>query len=255
MSSQKIYLVTGANRGIGKGLVAAYISEPETVVIAAVRDPNHKTSQSLVLLPKATGSSLIIVKMDMQSSASISEAIDTLKTRHGIKNIDVVVSNAGIGEVTGRLVETPVSVIQRFIDVNTFGPLNLFKTCLPMLLESQSPKFCIISSLAGSNNSLNTMLPTAPYNASKLMVTHFARWFAVEVPEVTTWSVHPGLVDTDMGITGVDAITKMQPEIGASLKCISTEESVAGLKTVIEGATKENTSGHFLNYDGAELPW
>lgn len=161
-------------------------------MIAAVRDRNHGTSQSLSELPPAAGSKLVIIQLDVGSNGSITEAVETLKVSHSIHKIDVVISCAGIGEVTGKLVDTPLSVVEHYINVNAYGPLELFRAALPLLRNSQMPKFCIISSIVASNSSFNPILPTAPYNASKLLVTHFARWLAFEVPEVITWSMHPG---------------------------------------------------------------
>ena len=178
--------------GIGKGLVTAYLSQPQMVVIAAVRDPSHNTYQSLTQLPSAIGSRLVIIQLDVGSSVSIAQGVESLIITHNINHIDVVISNAGFGEVTGTLIDTPLSVLQDYINVNAYGPLELFKAALPLLRKAQNPKFCIISSIGGSNNALNMMLPTAPYNASKLLVTHFARWLATEAPEVITWSMHPG---------------------------------------------------------------
>ncbi len=58
------YLVSGGNRGIGKGLVSQLLSRPNTTVITLVRDPNHATSQSLAYLPRAEASKLIIEQYD-----------------------------------------------------------------------------------------------------------------------------------------------------------------------------------------------
>lgn len=161
-------------------------------MIATVRDPSHSTSKSLTQLPSAEWSRLIILQLDAGSGVSIANAVDTLKTSHGVDSIDVVISNAGFGEVAGRLTDVPVTVIQKYMDINAYGPLELFRATLPLLGNSQTPKFCIISSLGGSNTALNLMIPTAPYNASKLVVNYFARWLAFEVPEVITWVMHPG---------------------------------------------------------------
>lgn len=59
-----IVLITGANRGIGNGLLALYLVKPHHTVIAANRDPNHATSQELHALPKAGGTSLLLIKID-----------------------------------------------------------------------------------------------------------------------------------------------------------------------------------------------
>lgn len=59
-----VVLITGANRGIGKGLLELYLLKPNHFVIAANRDPEHPTSKALAELPTADGTSLLVVKID-----------------------------------------------------------------------------------------------------------------------------------------------------------------------------------------------
>jgi NAD(P)-dependent dehydrogenase (short-subunit alcohol dehydrogenase family) len=59
-----VVLITGANRGIGKGLLELYLLKPNHLVIAANRDPEHPTSKALAELPTADGTRLLVVKID-----------------------------------------------------------------------------------------------------------------------------------------------------------------------------------------------
>jgi norsolorinic acid ketoreductase len=136
--------------GLGKGLVATYLSTPNTRVIATVRDLSN--SESLSALPKASGSSLLIVKLEITSADSIAAAIETLKT-HNIGALDIVIANAGISGPTISLVEASVVELQKYIDVNAYGPFELFKAVLSLLRSSSAEnkaKFVLISSAGGS---------------------------------------------------------------------------------------------------------
>lgn len=119
-------------------------------MIATVRDLSK--SESLSALPKASGSSLLIVKLEIASVDSIAAAMDTLKA-HNIGALDVVIANAGISGPTKSLTEAATSELQRYIDVNAYGPFELFKAVLPLLRSSDAEKkakFVLISSAGGS---------------------------------------------------------------------------------------------------------
>ncbi|KAI1082943.1 hypothetical protein F5B20DRAFT_569050 [Whalleya microplaca] len=91
-------LVSGANRGIGKGLVANYLSKPDHIVIAANRNPDYPISKALVNLPKGTGSRLVIVKVDSIIESDPVEAVKQIEAQ-GIDYLDIVIANAGISTV------------------------------------------------------------------------------------------------------------------------------------------------------------
>jgi norsolorinic acid ketoreductase len=62
--SPTVVLITGANRGIGKGLLGLYLLKPDHLIIAANRDPEDSTSKDLADLPTANGTSLLVIKID-----------------------------------------------------------------------------------------------------------------------------------------------------------------------------------------------
>ncbi|KAF2136523.1 uncharacterized protein K452DRAFT_362457 [Aplosporella prunicola CBS 121167] len=266
-------LVTGANRGIGKGLVALYLARPHHTVIAAVRDPAHPSAQSLRELGLAqdandgsTTSRLIIIQMDYASSASIKAAFAALASDHAIHSLDVVIANAGIGYTTGRpLAEESRDELQRFVEVNAHGPLELFGAALKMMQEAaerrrnekgdqgKKPRFVLVSSNVGSFG-LNASFPGyALYGASKAMANYLIKWLAQENKEVVAFVVHPGPVKTDMGNNARDQGEKMGLKL--DLKWLEVEDSAGQIQKLIDDAESKDFGGRFLQYDGAELPW
>ncbi|KAK8105533.1 hypothetical protein PG999_008892 [Apiospora kogelbergensis] len=91
-------LITGPNRGLGKGLAQRFFAKPDHVVVAANRDPEGLTSMVLHDLLKGEDSRLILVKLDSSIEYSPSEAVKVL-IEQGIKSLDTVVANAGISVV------------------------------------------------------------------------------------------------------------------------------------------------------------
>jgi len=84
-------LTTNPLLGIGLALLTVYLARPNSIVIAGVRDPNHKTSQALFQIPTAAGSKLIIVKIVNTSETDALDAVELLKNKHGITSLDVCV--------------------------------------------------------------------------------------------------------------------------------------------------------------------
>lgn len=90
-NTNTVWLVTGSNRGIGCGLVAALLKRRQVTVIAGVRDTTASTSKELLALPKAEGSQVVLAKIDSNDHSTPFEAVKTLSD---IDKIDVVIANA-----------------------------------------------------------------------------------------------------------------------------------------------------------------
>ncbi|KAJ8133539.1 hypothetical protein O1611_g90 [Lasiodiplodia mahajangana] len=256
MASGFTYLITGANRGIGQGLVATFLQEPSTTVIAAVRDVFTESAKALEFLPRAEGSRLIIIKIDSAVENDAAEAADALVSKHGVSSLDVVIANAGISHSGTSIAKTPASTLLEHISINVVAPIQLFQATAPLLRASQSgrPTFVALTSVVGSIGGMELLkeLPPAlsPYGGSKAALNWFIRRLHFEETWLTSFVIHPGLVLTDMaeqtfGAAGVDPRT-----IGG----IEIEESVQGIASRIRSATKD-ISGTFQTYDGQVLPW
>ncbi|MCJ1420680.1 hypothetical protein MMC32_007039 [Xylographa parallela] len=248
-SSASVVLITGANRGIGRGLVEEYLSRPNSTVVAAVRDPSNVTSQSLGTIAVAKGSKLITVKIDSLSETDAKAAVETLKESYGISKLDVVIANSGIGKYFGQAGETPISEIRDHLDVNYIGTLVLFQATLPLLEASADPKFVLVSSFLGSLGDMEKyQLPVLSYGASKAAANYMIRKIHFEYPKLTIFSMSPGWVQTEMGNGAAE-------HVGMSEAPHTIQQSCQGIQSQIDEATKEKSSGLFLSFDGTTVPW
>ena len=256
MSSPKTYLITGANRGIGKGFTTSLLQRPSTTVIATVRDTSHPTAKELAALPTAKDSRLILVPLDATNTTSVYEAVETLKKDYHINHIDVVIANAGIAIGGGPVRDTTTENIKEHVLVNAIGPVVLFQATADLLQASprKQPIFVAISTLVGSIGSMEMLagFPSthSPYGGSKAALNWFIRRLHFEEPWLTSFVFHPGLVETDLAAGAAAKEGLKLKDLGA----ISVDTSVTGMIGVIDDATRE-MSGTFKNYDGSALPW
>ncbi|KAI4281021.1 MAG: hypothetical protein L6R38_003994 [Xanthoria sp. 2 TBL-2021] len=248
-------LVTGANRGklpqcsrIGAGLVEVYLSRPNTVVVAAVRDPNHPTSQKLSSVSKDPSSKIIIVKIDNKSETDPAAAVKSIQSQ-GIDKLDLVIANAGICNDFDPVATVNTEVFKEHVVVNGFAPLFLFQAVLPLLQKSEGAKFVGIGSPMGSIGGMDQRpYPLTAYGSSKAIFHWIVRKVHFEHPDIVSLIVDPGFVQTDMGNTGARLF-------GMAEAPVPTKDSVAGCVAQIDAATKEKGSGKFLGWNGEDFPW
>jgi len=249
MTSNTTYLITGANRGIGLGLLETYLARPNNTVIAAVRDPENSTVKALSTLPKGSGSSLVVVKIDSSSENDAKAAMETLRNVHKITALDVVIANAGIATIWPLVIDVKASDIAEHVKVNTIGPVLLFQAVLPLLSNSKNPnpRFIGISSVAGSIGDMEkSMVPNSAYGTSKAALNYVLLKMHYEHENITVVPLHPGWVQTELGDRGARSF-------GLETADTTIEESVKGMVPLIDNATRKETSGKFLVYDGSTL--
>lgn len=141
-------LISGANRGLGKELLARYLARPNHIAIAANRDPENATSKALAKLPKGQGSRLIIVKLDASIEADSARAVRQLISQ-GIGHLDIVIANAGVSYAWPKVSDVKTEDLQGHLIPDLFGVIWLYQATFPLLKKSMDPKWITIGSVAG----------------------------------------------------------------------------------------------------------
>ncbi|KAK2805417.1 hypothetical protein FQN51_000243 [Onygenales sp. PD_10] len=248
-SSTTTILITGGNRGLGKGLVEKYLARPKHTIIAAVRNPDNATSKALFTLPRGEESSLIVVKIDSFSAADPVAAVKELESTHGINALDVVVANAGISKVFPQVHEIQIADFQEHFNVNVHGIIYLFQAVRPLLNKANAPKFITLGTSAASISDMERRnFPNANYGTSKAAVNYLTRKIHFENPNLTAFSLDPGWAQTEMGNGNAWLF-------GLEKAHVPVVDSVNGMVKVIDSATREETSGKFMFYDGSIQAW
>jgi NAD(P)-dependent dehydrogenase (short-subunit alcohol dehydrogenase family) len=230
-------LITGANRGLGLGLVQTYL-EDGWDVIAAVR-------QSSPGLDSISTGRLEIHCCELVDDDALAALAESLANR----TLDVLINNAG------RMAKRPETLHERDIqgfghfdralwhdvfDINLFTPMGLSERLIDQIARADRGRIVTISSTLGSM-SMNDSGGLYAYRASKAGANAIMKSMAVDLAArgVIAVAMHPGWVRTDMG--------------GAAA-ALDIETSVRGMKRVIDNLRLED-SGKFLSWDGTERPW
>ncbi|PQK08101.1 hypothetical protein BB8028_0001g01800 [Beauveria bassiana] len=237
MASPTIVLITGAGRGIGRGILELYAAKPNHTVIAANRNPDDGPSKELLKLPTAEGTTVQVVKIEATDDNDSLKAVETLKSS-GIDHIDIVIANAGKATAWPKLQDAKIPDIKDHIDTNVFGFVRLYQAVFPLLKASKNPKLIV-----------NVIpFPNAVYGPTKILQHWYARTIAVAETWLTVFPIDPGFVQTEMGNRGARAFDLAEASI-------SVDESVRGVVKVIDESTKETHSGKLWKWTGEEEPW
>ncbi|KAJ6555168.1 hypothetical protein DFH09DRAFT_1165694 [Mycena vulgaris] len=149
----------------------------------------------------------------------------------------------GISNYFGSLAATPISQFRSHWEVNTLGPVVLFQAAHTLLLASPSkaPIFALISTGGASMGRYND-IQAAAYGSSKAAANFLVKAMDTENPALIALAINPGWVATENGNAGAHAN-------GMPHAPVSVEDSVAGIMSRIDGATREKT-GPVLELQG-----
>jgi len=186
----KVVLITGANRGIGKALVEAFVEHGATKIYAAVR--TLESAQPLVdKFAAAASVEIVPVYMDLSKPESITTTAAT------ITDVDIVINNAGILTYTSPLHSDAVANMKQEMQVNVYGFMTVAQAFAPLLKQKgKAAALCQINSV-GSLRSHPAVATYAATKAASYAITQSLR-MELQPHGVHVMSVHPGPVMTDM---------------------------------------------------------
>ncbi|WP_433171996.1 SDR family NAD(P)-dependent oxidoreductase [Actinoallomurus sp. CA-150999] len=207
---QKVALVTGANKGIGRAAAEQLAAQGMTVLIGA-RDPRRGEEAAAAL--RAAGGDAYAVTLDVTDPATVQAAAKQVEERFG--HLDVLINNAGIsgsGQVSPEDAhdQVPSSVdldmVRAVFETNVFGVITVTNAMLPLLRRSPAPRIVNVSSHASSltltsdpDGPFTALLPSAAYTPSKTALTALTVQYANELRQdgILVNAAAPGFVDTD----------------------------------------------------------
>ncbi|KAB8075825.1 hypothetical protein BDV29DRAFT_171347 [Aspergillus leporis] len=249
-TDNKVYVVTGANRGIGLGLVKSLLTRTNTTILATVRNTEAATSlksDSAAITP-GSASTLHIIELDFTTAISPEKIRQAIPTT--IPHIDVLIANAGWATSMKTATETTAEDLRTSFEINTIAPLLTFQAFWPLLQKSSTPKFIAITSSVGSIADQEPV-PGGAYGPSKAALNWLTMALHVQNEEegLVAVALHPGWVKTRSGDFAVKEWNYPdEPPV-------TVEDSVAGILKVTDEATRETSSGKFVTFGGDELRW
>lgn len=182
----KVWMITGASRGLGAHIAQAALNAGDRVVITARR------VESLDELFPDDAGRILKLSLDVTDQAQAHTAVESALNRFG--RIDVLVNNAGYGQL-GPFETNAQADVERQFQTNVFGVFNVCRAVLPLMRMQRSGHVFNLSSMGG----LIGMGGAALYSASKFAVEGFSESLAQEVAafSIRVTLVEPGVFRTD----------------------------------------------------------
>jgi NAD(P)-dependent dehydrogenase (short-subunit alcohol dehydrogenase family) len=254
--SGRVALVTGASRGIGRGIALELAAAGAAVAVNYRRDAD--AAEEVVAEVRSGGGRAIAIQASVSEQADVDRLADEALAEFGV--VDLLVANAGIASRGLSIADTDPAEVVRVMTTHTFSTHRLIQRLLPGMRSRERSDVVLISS-----SELNRMKANgAPYNMAKAALEALGLTLANEevANGVHVNIVAPGLVVTDMGAKlvkaklGLDdmaALDSTQPlgrlvhpgDIASVVRflCSPAAAFVTGQRVVVDGGVDASPTG------------
>ncbi len=238
---EKIALITGSTRGIGKEIAAVFAKAGATVIVSGTTEAAAlKASEQL----QAQGFPSSGFACDITNSKSVDEMVNKILDKY--KRIDILVNNAGITR-DNLLLRMKEDEWDAVLNTNLKGTFNCTKAVTKAMLKAKAGKVVCISSVIGVLGNAGQ----ANYAASKAGIIGFMKSSAREFASrgITINAVAPGYIETDMTSTLNE---KVRQEIlkNIPLQRLGTPTDVAGVCLFLASKESDYITGQTFLVDG-----
>ena len=230
MSTDRVVLVTGGNRGIGRAIAERFVAAGYRVAVTA------RSGEG----PEGT----LTVRADVTDAAAVDAAFTQVEAELG--PVEILVANAGITKDT-LLLRMSESDFDDVVSTNLGGTFRVVKRAAKGLLKARWGRVILISSVVGLYGSAGQV----NYASSKSALVGFARSLTRELGArgITTNVVAPGFIETDM-TSELPAETQAEYKRSIPAGRFATPDEVAGVVTWLASDDAAYISGAVIPVDG-----
>jgi len=245
--TDRVALVTGGSRGIGKAVVALLASCGAHVAVNYVRDESAATAT--VEMARAHGVKALAVQADVSRLEEAERLIE--QTIKRFEKIDFLICNAGIWE--GDSVEAISEELwDKTLDINLKGTWSVCRAAVPFMKKQRYGRIVIVSSTAGQRGEANV----SNYAAAKGGQISFTKSLGPELAGfgINVNCVAPGWVETEMTKDVVDDKARLE-SINKTIPIgrMATPEEIAGPIVFLCTRWADHITGEVLNVNGGSV--
>jgi 3-oxoacyl-[acyl-carrier protein] reductase len=238
----KVAIVTGAAKGMGKMTAELMAAEGAAVVIA---DVDRKAMEETVRRIQQRGGKAKGVYCDVAKRAQVDELINGTQAEFG--RVDILINNAGI-LIPGTIEETSDEIIDKTLDINVKGVLYAIRAVTPIMKAQKYGRIVNVASITGKNGDNTTVFA---YGASKGAVISLTRSVARQLGPhgVTCNAIAPHAVMTDL-MHYWDEAKKKDIASRIPVRRLGTEEDMAHLMCFLASDQAGYINGENVNING-----
>ena len=237
--SEKVAVITGGARGIGKETAKKFLQEGAKVVIC-----DFDEVAGLATLDELGKDRLSFVKVDVTNTEQVNKMVKTTIDTYG--RIDILVNNAGITR-DGLLTKMDDAAWEKVVSVNLTGVYKCTRAVIPVMIEQKSGVILNASSVVGIYGNIGQ----SNYVASKAGVIGLTKGWAKEFgPKgIRVNAVAPGFIETDMTAEVPERILDLMKE-KTPLKKLGKPNDIAAAYLFLASDDANYINGAILSVDG-----
>ena len=242
MLENKVALVTGSSRGIGKAIALKLAAEGAFVVINY--NGSKDKAEEVVSQIKEKGGNAVSFQCNVADYESTEKMMKALIAEY--QHIDILVNNAGITK-DNLIVKMKEADFDSVIDINLKGSFNTIRHLSRQMLKQRSGKIINIASVSGVLGNMGQ----ENYSASKAGIIGLTKAMARELASrgITVNAIAPGFIATEMSDVLSDAI-KEQAIAQIPLKRFGKVEDVAEMAAFLASDRADYITGQVISVDG-----
>ena len=240
--TDKVVVVTGGSRGIGRAIVELFAAEGADVTFFFQRQ--RSAADEVIAACATAGRTVTAMQVDIRDSAACRQAAESIAEGKG--RIDVLVNNAGIIR-DNVLVGLEDDDIKTVLDVNVAGVFNVTRAIAPFMISRRSGRIINLSSVSGAKGGRGQ----TNYAASKGAVDALTRALAAELAprKITVNAVAPGVIETEMS-EAVRDLAGDEIKGRILLKRFGQPRDVANAVWFLASSLADYVTGQVLYVDG-----
>ena len=240
----KVALITGSTRGIGKSIAKLFAKNNATVIICGRNiESSKKTIEELSTELNINKDNFFPLELDISNKESIKNAVDIVINK--FKKIDILINNAGITSNVSLLESTDEEFYNMF-NINFFGVVTLTREVVKYMKDTGG-SIINTSSMVGTYGARNQ----SAYASSKFAINGLTKSLAKElgIYNIRVNAVAPGVVETDMmSIVSEKMKTGLKRMI--PLNRLGEPDELAGAYLYLASDLSKYTTGTIINVDG-----
>jgi NAD(P)-dependent dehydrogenase (short-subunit alcohol dehydrogenase family) len=247
--TERVVVVTGGGRGIGRAIALGFADQRASVAIIA--RSQHELDETLGEI-EARGAGGLALSADVTDYAAVEAAHREIVDRLGA--VDVLVNNAGAAGVVGELWGADPGAWWRIVEVNLAGTFNWSRAVLPAMIERNRGRIINIASNAGAHR----WPLVSSYAVAKAAVIKLTENLAAETRAhgVSVFAIHPGTVNVGLTTAAMEAdVAAGSPEAKVKAWLAGqlergedvTPEAAAALVTDLASGRADGLSGRYIS--------
>lgn len=237
----KVALITGGARGIGRAIALTFAREGAHIVVA---DVNLEIAQKTASEIESLGRKALALEIDVTNYEKVEEGINKILDKMG--KVDILVNNAGITK-DNLLLRMPLADWDAVINVNLKGTFNCIKAVSRPMIKQRSGRIISIASIIGLMGNPGQ----ANYAASKAGIIALTKTVAKELASrnINANAVAPGFIQTEMTAKLPEEVKKRMLE-AIPLAKLGTPEDVANVCLFLASEESSYITGQVITIDG-----